>query len=127
MTPDYATEAEALEAFREALRILPIDVARKAMDDYLDEEIGVPDRSGPIPIVVVVPSISTPALAYPDEGGGFWGEVPAIPGCLSQGGTLDELRDNLAEAAGGMLMPPDPDVRSKLPADWDDDGPGAGR
>ena len=35
--------------------------------------------------------------------GGFWGEVPAIPGCASQGETMDELLRNLEEAIEGCL------------------------
>ena len=30
--------------------------------------------------------------------GGFWAEVPALPGCLSQGETLAELEENIREA-----------------------------
>jgi len=32
-----------------------------------------------------------------DEGG-YWAEVPALPGCVSQGETMDELRENIREA-----------------------------
>ena len=35
--------------------------------------------------------------------GGYWAEVPAIPGCASQGETLRELMANLREAALGCL------------------------
>jgi predicted RNase H-like HicB family nuclease len=37
------------------------------------------------------------------EEGGFWAEVPAIPGCASQGETMDELMANLHEAIEGCL------------------------
>ena len=37
------------------------------------------------------------------EEGGYWGEVPAIPGCVSQGETVDELLANIKEAAEGCL------------------------
>ena len=37
------------------------------------------------------------------EEGGFWAEVPAIPGCMTQGDTLDELLQNLYEAVEGCL------------------------
>ena len=37
-----------------------------------------------------------------DEGG-FWAEVPAIPGCVSQGDSMDELRKNVIEAIEGCL------------------------
>jgi predicted RNase H-like HicB family nuclease len=38
------------------------------------------------------------AIVHPAEEGGFWAEVPALPGCLTQGETLDELKANLHEA-----------------------------
>ncbi len=35
--------------------------------------------------------------------GGFWAEVPAIPGCATQGETFPELLTNLYEAVEGCL------------------------
>jgi len=35
--------------------------------------------------------------------GGYWAEVPAIPGCATQGETIDELLENLKEAIEGCL------------------------
>ena len=35
--------------------------------------------------------------------GGYWAEVPAIPGCASQGETYDELLRNIHEAVQGCL------------------------
>ena len=43
------------------------------------------------------------AVIHPEPGGGFWGEVPALAGCYSQGETIDELMVNLREAATGYL------------------------
>jgi predicted RNase H-like HicB family nuclease len=43
------------------------------------------------------------AIVRPEEAGGFSAEVPALPGCFTEGETLDELRDNLREAADGWL------------------------
>ena len=37
-----------------------------------------------------------------DEGG-YWAEVPAIPGCATQGASLDELLERLHEAVEGCL------------------------
>ena len=37
------------------------------------------------------------------EEGGFWAEVPAIPGCATQGETFEELLRNLYEAVEGCL------------------------
>lgn len=37
------------------------------------------------------------------EEGGYWAEVPAIPGCATQGETFQELLTNLYEAVEGCL------------------------
>ena len=37
------------------------------------------------------------------EEGGFWAEVPAIQGCVTQGDSFDELLTNLYEAIEGCL------------------------
>jgi predicted RNase H-like HicB family nuclease len=42
-------------------------------------------------------------VVHEAEEGGFWAEVSAIPGCASQGETLDELMANLHEAIEGCL------------------------
>ncbi len=43
------------------------------------------------------------AIVHEAEEGGFWAEVPAIPGCATEGDTLDELMKNLEEAIEGCL------------------------
>ena len=42
-------------------------------------------------------------VVHEAEEGGFWAEVPAIPGCASQGETIDELMANVREAIEGCL------------------------
>ena len=42
-------------------------------------------------------------LIEQDEDGFFVAEVPALPGCLSQGKTEDEARSNIKEAVEGWL------------------------
>lgn len=37
------------------------------------------------------------------EEGGFWAEVPALPGCLTQGETLDEVTSMAKDAIEGYL------------------------
>ena len=37
------------------------------------------------------------------EEGGYWAEVPAIPGCATQGDSFEELLSNLYEAVEGCL------------------------
>ena len=38
------------------------------------------------------------AIIHKAEEGGFWAEVPALPGCNTQGETKEEIRANLQEA-----------------------------
>jgi len=42
-------------------------------------------------------------IVHPEPKGGFWGEVPSLPGCYSQGETVEELLANLREAIAGTL------------------------
>ena len=42
-------------------------------------------------------------VIHEDPEGGFWGEVPALPGCYSQGETVEELKHNIREAIEGVL------------------------
>jgi predicted RNase H-like HicB family nuclease len=42
-------------------------------------------------------------VVHEAEEGGYWAEVPAIPGCATQGETLDELMKNVREALEGCL------------------------
>lgn len=43
------------------------------------------------------------AIIHDAEEGGYWAEVPALPGCFTQGETMDELHTNLREAIRGCL------------------------
>ena len=42
-------------------------------------------------------------IVHDAEEGGYWAEVPAIPGCATQGDTFEELLSNLYEAVEGCL------------------------
>jgi len=42
-------------------------------------------------------------VVHEAEEGGYWAEVPAIPGCATQGDTFEELLTNLYEAVEGCL------------------------
>jgi predicted RNase H-like HicB family nuclease len=42
-------------------------------------------------------------IVHEAEEGGVWAEVPAIPGCATQGDTFEELLGNLYEAVEGCL------------------------
>ena len=38
------------------------------------------------------------AVVHKADEGGFWAEVPSLPGCRTQGDSMDELKANLREA-----------------------------
>ena len=56
-------------------------------------------------------------LVHQAEEGGYWAEVPALPGCVTEGDTLEETLANVREAAEGWLevsatrTPPDPEAQ----------------
>ncbi len=37
-------------------------------------------------------------IIYPAEEGGYWAKVPSLPGCYSQGESIDETLKNITEA-----------------------------
>lgn len=42
-------------------------------------------------------------IVHKAEEGGFWAEVPSIPGCATQGETMEEIEANIREAIEGCL------------------------
>ncbi|EGW22016.1 type II toxin-antitoxin system HicB family antitoxin [Methylobacter sp. Wu8] len=42
-------------------------------------------------------------IIHEAEEGGYWAEVPSIPGCVTQGDTFDELLSNFYEVVEGCL------------------------
>ena len=38
------------------------------------------------------------AVIHKAHEGGFWAEVPSLPGCSTQGETIEELTENLRDA-----------------------------
>ena len=40
---------------------------------------------------------------HPAEEGGFWAEVPELPGCVSEGDSIEEVLANIREAAEGWI------------------------
>ena len=43
------------------------------------------------------------AAVYRAEEGGYWATVPALPGCATEGETMEELTANLRDAIEGWL------------------------
>jgi len=42
-------------------------------------------------------------VVHQEPAGGFWAEVPSLPGCYTQGETVSELLANAKEAIAGVL------------------------
>ncbi len=42
-------------------------------------------------------------IVHEAEEGGYWAEVPAIPGCATQGESFEELLSNIYEAVEACL------------------------
>ena len=54
--------------------------------------------------VVVDVTMNLTAIVRPEpDAGGYSASIPALPGCHTQGETLEEVRANLREAAEGWL------------------------
>jgi predicted RNase H-like HicB family nuclease len=43
-------------------------------------------------------------IVHEAEEGGYWAEVPGLPGCFSQGETREDLMANIREAIEGYLL-----------------------
>ncbi len=60
-------------------------------------------RATTTPVVVDI-AVNLTAIVRPEpEAGDYSASIPALPGCHTQGETLDEVRANLREAAEGWL------------------------
>lgn len=46
------------------------------------------------------------------EEGGYWAEIPAIPGCATQGETFEELLTNIYEAVEACLSVDMKDIKT---------------
>ncbi len=59
-------------------------------------------------------------VTHEAEEGGYWAEVPSIPGCATQGDSFEDLLSNLYEAVEGCLSVDVRDVpvseKDKIPA-----------
>jgi len=50
------------------------------------------------------------AIIHEAEEGGYWAEVPALPGCVTQGETVEDVTLNLREAVEGWLSVETPEA-----------------
>jgi predicted RNase H-like HicB family nuclease len=56
------------------------------------------------------------AIVHKAEEGGYWAEVPSLPGCVTQGETIGELKTNLHEAID-LWLSVDDQVMETVPGD----------
>jgi predicted RNase H-like HicB family nuclease len=52
-------------------------------------------------------------VVHEADEGGFWAEAPALPGCVSQVETLDDVMANIREAIEGWLVTANPALGAK--------------
>jgi predicted RNase H-like HicB family nuclease len=55
------------------------------------------------PYGTIISHMKIKVIVHEAEEGGYWAEVPAIPGCATQGETFEDLLHNLYEAVEGCL------------------------
>ena len=67
----------------------------------VDPAIAGPALGGTIPISI---PIDLPARIHRDPDGALWADVPALPGCVAGGESLDDVLANLKEAVEGWLL-----------------------
>jgi predicted RNase H-like HicB family nuclease len=56
-----------------------------------------------VDLLIEVNAMKLKVIIHEAEEGGYWAEVPAIPGCVTQGDTFEELLENIYEAVEGCL------------------------
>ena len=57
------------------------------------------------------------AIIHPAEEGGYWAEIPALPGCITEGDTLEEVTTNLQDAVEGWLSVANNNLKKTEPTD----------
>ncbi len=55
-------------------------------------------------------------IVHKAEEGGYWAEVPELPGCATQGETMDEVLANIREAVKAYLRHDDGEGGCGVPA-----------
>ena len=74
--------------------MLPFDKSNDEIEDSRVRQIGLWIKGYVMKLKVVI---------HEAEEGGYWAEVPSIPGCATQGDSFDELLSNIYEAVEGCL------------------------
>jgi len=53
------------------------------------------------------------AIVHEAKEGGYWAEVPELPGCITEADTLDELKEMLKDAISVYLADEDEPLRER--------------
>jgi len=56
------------------------------------------------PVNARIQGMKVKVIIHEGEEGGFWAEVPALPGCFTEGESREELLANIKEAVEGCLL-----------------------
>lgn len=67
-----------------------------------------------------VKGLKVKVIIHEAEEGGYWAEVPALPGCVTEGDTRAELLANLREAIEGCLLVT-PGTFQPEPGGWEEE------
>jgi predicted RNase H-like HicB family nuclease len=57
-----------------------------------------------------IPAMLVKIVVHEAEEGGWWAEVPALPGCASQADTMDELLVKMREAIAAWIEAESPNL-----------------
>jgi predicted RNase H-like HicB family nuclease len=68
---------------------------------WLKAIIDVKDRASDLQSEVIAMKLKT--IIHQAEEGGYWAEIPAIPGCVTQADSFEELLKNIYEAVEACL------------------------
>lgn len=72
------------------------------MSTLIGSERSISNTTEEQPLRVEV-SVRLPALVFAAEDGGYTAEVPALPGCVTEADSIEQVLANLREAAEGWL------------------------
>ncbi len=65
-------------------------------------------------MVLMIQRVTYMVEVHAAEEGGYWAEVHDLPGCVSQGETMEELRANILEAIEAVTEASDSDPGPQL-------------
>lgn len=74
-------------------------MTQRTLDESQTATQGEPTGPAAVHPVTVVVNVRLQALAIPEPGGGYSVVVPALPGCVSMGDSIEEVQAMVVEAA----------------------------